>query len=214
MSEKRQPVDWEGIEAQYRAGLLSLRMIAVQFGITEGAIRKRAKADGWQRPLAEKVREAAKEKLVRSDGTQGGTQPRLTDKEVTENAAQIIVSVAREHRSSIKTSRSLLNDLLAELKEASDNRAEIEEAVEVETASDSNGRRRAMMLKAVALPCRAGVMLKLSAAMKNVIDLERQAFYMDDKPPNDTEDLANAITEAMTDKEAAEAYVSLIRGNG
>lgn len=41
--------DWEAIERDYRAGVLSLREIAIPNGITEGAIRKRAKRDGWER---------------------------------------------------------------------------------------------------------------------------------------------------------------------
>jgi hypothetical protein len=203
--------DWELIEEHYRAGILSLRAIASQFGITEGAIRKRAKAEGWQRSLADKVRKAAREKLVRSDGTLEGTQPRSSDKDVAEKAADVIVSVARDHRSTIKRGRGLVFSLLAELQEASDNREAIEEEIEIETAGDRDGKRRAMMLKAVGLPSRAGVMLNLSAAMKNIVALERQAFNMDDAPSIETA-IGNAITDAMTAREAAEAYINLVRG--
>lgn len=35
--------DWEAIETAYRAGVMSLREIASQHGISEGAISKRAK---------------------------------------------------------------------------------------------------------------------------------------------------------------------------
>ncbi|MFU8574274.1 hypothetical protein ACNAST_22600, partial [Klebsiella pneumoniae] len=35
--------DWEAIESAYRAGVLSLRDIGDKYGVTEGAIRKRAK---------------------------------------------------------------------------------------------------------------------------------------------------------------------------
>ena len=55
--------DWEAIESAYRAGFLSLRDIGEKYGVTEGAIRKRAKKLGW----------------VRSGGTQvckNGTQKR------------------------------------------------------------------------------------------------------------------------------------------
>lgn len=36
--------DWEAIESAYRAGVLSLRDIGEKYGVTEGAIRKRAKS--------------------------------------------------------------------------------------------------------------------------------------------------------------------------
>ncbi|PHM72271.1 phage protein [Xenorhabdus sp. KJ12.1] len=44
--------DWEAIESAYRAGLLSLREIASQHGISEGAIRKRANRDEWDKRLS------------------------------------------------------------------------------------------------------------------------------------------------------------------
>lgn len=57
--------DWEAIESAYRAGVLVLRDIGEQYGVTEGAIRKRAKKFGW-------VRKAGTQ--VRKNGTQSGTQ--------------------------------------------------------------------------------------------------------------------------------------------
>lgn len=39
--------DWEAIESAYRAGVLSLRDIGAQYGVTEGAIRKKAKKLEW-----------------------------------------------------------------------------------------------------------------------------------------------------------------------
>jgi hypothetical protein len=41
----------------------------------------------------------------------------------------------------------------------------IEEAIEDETIDDDNGKRRAMMLRAAALPSRAGVIVNLSTAL-------------------------------------------------
>lgn len=57
--------DWEAIESAYRAGVLSLRDIGDKYGVTEGAIRKRAKKFEW-------VRNAGTQ--VRKSGTQSSTQ--------------------------------------------------------------------------------------------------------------------------------------------
>lgn len=68
--------DWEAIESAYRAGVLSLREIGAQYGVTEGAIRKRAKKFDW-------VRKGGTQ--VRKNGTQSGTQKnkvRTTEKPV------------------------------------------------------------------------------------------------------------------------------------
>lgn len=96
--------DWEEIEREYRAGQISLRAIAAAHGITEGAIRKKAKAERWQRALAGKVREAVREKLLRDDsGTQDGTQKqRATDEEVIEGAALRGLAVVTSHRKDLQ----------------------------------------------------------------------------------------------------------------
>ncbi len=39
----------EGVEEDFRAGSMSNRKIAEWYGVSEGAVRKRAKADGWVR---------------------------------------------------------------------------------------------------------------------------------------------------------------------
>ncbi|WP_199688863.1 hypothetical protein [Pectobacterium carotovorum] len=41
--------DWGAIETAYCAGVLSLRKIEAQYGISEGAVRKRAAKLGWVR---------------------------------------------------------------------------------------------------------------------------------------------------------------------
>lgn len=47
--------DWAAIAEAYRAGVLSLREIAVGHGITEGAIRARGKKAGWVRGVTQAV---------------------------------------------------------------------------------------------------------------------------------------------------------------
>ena len=51
--EKKAAPDWERIEADYRAGLLSVREIATAQGISHTAVQKRAKADGWDVVMAD-----------------------------------------------------------------------------------------------------------------------------------------------------------------
>jgi hypothetical protein len=70
--------DWEAIESAYRAGALSLREIGAQYGVTEGAIRKKAKKLEW-------VRKAGTQ--VRKNGTQKKST-RTTTKPTASGAAQ------------------------------------------------------------------------------------------------------------------------------
>lgn len=43
----RKEIDWKGIKAEWLAGQLSIRAIAKAFGVSEKAIRGRAKAENW-----------------------------------------------------------------------------------------------------------------------------------------------------------------------
>lgn len=76
--------DWEAIESAYRAGVLSLRDIGAQYGVTEGAIRKKAKKLEWVRKGGTQVRKngtqkdkaRTSEKPARAGRTQKSTQPK------------------------------------------------------------------------------------------------------------------------------------------
>ena len=175
--------DWERIEAEYRAGSLSVREIARQAGLTEGAIRKRAKAEGWERDLTEKVRKAARAKLVRELSTQ---ERRTSDRETVESASSRQVEVVRQHQHAIGRGRNLTVRLLDELDATTAHIGEMEAEIVAETRDDKNGTRRAAMLRAVSLPGRAGVIRDLSTAAKNWVALERQAFGIDDRAPGDS----------------------------
>lgn len=82
--------DWEAIESAYRAGVLSLRDIGAQYGVTEGAIRKKAKKLEW-------VRKGGTQ--VRKKGTQTGTQkrrPRTTKTQSSSDSTQKLAQTESE----------------------------------------------------------------------------------------------------------------------
>jgi hypothetical protein len=45
----RKRIDWKTIAVDFHAGKISVRGIAITHGVSEGAIRKRAKVGGWWR---------------------------------------------------------------------------------------------------------------------------------------------------------------------
>jgi len=108
-------IDWETVEREYRAGQLSLREIGRLCGVSEGMIRKRAKAEGWERDLAAKVKEAVRTKLVRNDGTQDGTQPQRTEAEIVEGAALRGLAVVTSHRRDLEQLHGLKRVLATRL---------------------------------------------------------------------------------------------------
>lgn len=157
---KRKQADWEAIEREYRAGQLSVSEIARQHGITEGAIRKKSKALGWERALAAKVRKAVREKLVRADGTK---DQRASDKDIVDGASKRGFEVITSHRRDLQQLHGLkrvLMDRLATVLEGGDPGGLC--LGDKETPGD--------------------LLEKLSRVTARLIPLERQAHNLDEAP--------------------------------
>ena len=201
---ERKSVDWEAIEREYRAGQLSVREIGRRYEVDEAAVRKHAKAEGWTRALAAKVREAVREKLVRNVGPQDGPHP-IRDAEIIDMAAARGVEVVRQHRATLSRAHCIVSGLLEELQSESDNREAIEEDILVETADDKTSRRRHAMLKAISLPTRAGTALALGQALRALVPLERQAFALDAEVPTGSYTISD---RPMSNDEWANRYAT------
>lgn len=170
--------DWEAIERDYRAGQLSLREIAKIHGVSDTAIRKKARAAGWERDLTERIDEKVRTEMVR--GLVRTANPQ-TEREIINEAAAQKVQVVRSHQKRIGRQTELVDLLTEQLVEAAGKRDDIEDAIEDETKDDGNGQRRAMMLKAVSLQSHSTIAVNLSNALKTLVGLERQAFNIKDE---------------------------------
>ncbi|WP_455923285.1 hypothetical protein [Pseudomonas putida] len=195
----KQP-DWEAIERAYRAGALSIRTIAERNGISDTAIRKKAKAAGWERDLSEQVRKEVRNKLVRGEVREDQCANPERDAEIVEEAAEEGATVVRSHRRDIRKATNLANLLMDDLLTTIKRRDEIEDAIVEDTADDETGFRRSSMLAAVALPSNAKTLFQLSSAMKNLQVLERQAFGLDEKEKSaDADELSSLMDELSKD---------------
>ncbi len=87
--------DWEAIETAYRAGVMSLREIASQHGISEDAIRKRAKRDDWSCDLNTKVKEYADDLVHKAEvRKQVCSEATLNERELIVATAEVIANSA------------------------------------------------------------------------------------------------------------------------
>ena len=156
MAERKQ-VDWESVERDYSAGLLSLREIGDKHGVTEGAIRKKAKKEEWVRDLtakiAKKTDDLVRKEMVRSEVR----SEKASEKEVIEANAQAIVSIKLKHRTSIGRLNGIVDSLFEE----------IEDLNKLKNLDN--------------LPVRVDMTKKLMDTLKTSIDKERQAFDIQDK---------------------------------
>ncbi|MDD1947582.1 MULTISPECIES: hypothetical protein [Pseudomonas] len=193
----KQP-DWEAIERAYRAGSLSIRTIAERQGVSDTAIRKRAKALGWARDLSDQVRKEVRSKLVRGEVRNDQGANCELDAEIIEEAAEEGARVVRSHRRDIRKATNLANLLMDDLLSTIQRREEIEEDIEAETSEDNNGMRRASMLAAVSLPSNSKTLFQLSSAMKNLQVLERQAYSLDEKEKTDEADELSKMMDELS----------------
>jgi hypothetical protein len=183
--------DWERIESDYRAGVLSLREIAAKDGnVTEGAIRKRAKRDEWSRDLNAKILARADE-LVRKAAVRRevrGTQS-ANDREVIEANAERIAQVRGEHRADISRARALVLNLLGELEETTSNIDVFLELGELMVKADDKGldKLNEAYRKAISRSERIGNVKALTEALKNLVGLEREAYGIDAKQQTPSE---------------------------
>lgn len=160
-------VDWEAIEREYRAGQLSVREIARAYGLSEGAIRKKAKASGWERALADKVRQQVRERLVRDDSTQSGTHSqRATDEEIVRGAAERGFEVVTSHRRDLVQLHGLKRVLADRL-----------------SVLLSGGEPDGICLGSKESP--GDLLEKLSRVTARLIPLERQAHNLDESGGKD-----------------------------
>lgn len=193
--------DWDAIEREYRLGIRANTAIARTHGITEGAIRKRAKAEGWTRDLNAQVKAKADD-LVRKREVRAQVrqEQRVTERKEVEIAALQQVDIRLGERRDIVKARNILNELMADLEAATDRAA-----VPVDTSQMPPGdllkHHEARMRS---LGTRAGNIKTLTEALRNLITLERQAFGIDDAPP-DLDGRAKSFLETMLDARARAA---------
>jgi hypothetical protein len=166
----RKSIDWEAVEASYRAGSPSVRALADAHGLTEGAIRKRAAKEGWARDLTEKVRIATKEKLVRTQVRTESTQ--RTDAEIIDDESEQRAGLVLAHRTGLANWRAIADKLsvaLAEIDVNEDNLGDFSRALN------------------------AGVDAQLK-----VIKGERQAYNLDTEEGDKTVDTLAAMMDELS----------------
>ncbi len=165
--------DWESIERDYRAGVLSIREVAKVHSVSDTAIRKKAKAERWERDLTDRVNEKVRTELVRAEVRTADPQ---TEREIVEVAAATVVQVVRGHRGRIKQGNELVELLTKQLIDVAGRREEFETAIEIVCAEDKSPERMARLMKAVSLGSHASIAVNLANATKVWVGLERQAF--------------------------------------
>jgi hypothetical protein len=198
-TNKKPDIDWIAIELEYRAGIKSSRTLASEFGVTEGAIRKRAKKDEWQRDLASKIRAKADD-LVRTATvrSQVRTEDAISERVLVEVNAQVQTNIILSHRTDIQRARKITMSLLSELEHQTDNADLYEQLAELLFQPDEKGvdKRNELFNKVISLSGRSSTMKTLADSLKSLIALEREAFGVDQKD-NSSESGVEAVLKRI-----------------
>ncbi|MBB4611637.1 hypothetical protein [Sphingomonas yabuuchiae] len=148
MASRKSTIDWPRIELEYLANEDSIREIADRHEISDTAIRKRAKTEGWVRA----VRSANRREPDRSP-----PPPPAIDPEKRREPGEIA-----------DDGRGIVGRMLDELDTITSRRGELEDMIVDATDGDEDDARRDAMMKAVSLPVRAKTMQTLALALKTL----------------------------------------------
>jgi hypothetical protein len=177
-------IDWEKVEREFRAGVLSLREIGDANGCSHVAVSKRAKAEAWPRDLKARIKAKADELVNKAVVTTEVTSTRLVrDLETVEANARVIADIRLAHRNDITRARRLTNKLLDELEGLTDNRELFEQLGDFlrKEGEDGQDKRNDLYMKIIELPSRTKTMKDLAETLKTLVGLERQAYDLDTK---------------------------------
>lgn len=191
-------IDWEAIEREYRAGLLSVRELGRRYTVSHQAINERAEREGWERDLTARVRQAVSARLAANPVAGSSTDEKAT----IEAAAVVGANVIRLHRHDVGRVRALAGKLMDRLEAALNNADAMEDLI----AQEPDGLARLHLRRAVALPEHAKTLDKITTTLAKIIPLERQAYDLDDKPP----DPAGAQDRHKLQTDAYTAVLSLL----
>lgn len=213
MGEPRS-IDWEGVEREYRAGLLSLREIGAHFGLTHAAIRKRAEKDGWSRDLAAKIRAKA-EALVSKDAVSSSVSmdTAVSEKEIVEANALVVANVDRRHKETAKRGQALVDQLLAEVGSTTENIELFEQLGEMldKTETTESGRviedkLNKLYRAVISMGGRVDSLKKLAETFEKFAKFERLAYRLEDGAPPD-DGAADASPDRVADGVRRLAYI-------
>jgi len=208
MAERKQ-VDWESVERDYSAGLLSLREIAAKYGVSHQAIAKRANKGEWPRDLSAKINAKADELVDRSVVDSVVDSKKASEKEIIEVNAQAIVNIKLAHRGDIRKSKNIVNALFDELELTTDNRELFEQLGELLRQESESGQDKLndIYKKCISMPQRIDGVKKLTDALKTMIGLEREAYDIQSTPTP----IDNAVSSLL--KAVQGSYISVATSN-
>ena len=187
-------INWSEIEREYRAGQLTIREIARVYSdiaredggktVSESAIRKKAKQQGWERNLVKRVNERVQGELVRSEARtlHAHEDDEALEDEAIKVAAARTIEIITKHRKSIGklnqivelASNALYQIMTGEL---------VPETIKLKKNGKETGETKQVFTKLTHIigpfDTVPEAVQKLASAVERLVRLERQAYGLD-----------------------------------
>ena len=153
-TSKKKAVDWRKIKAAWIVGSPSIRALSREWGVSDTAIRKKAREENWPDRPANLGSQAASD-----------CKPEQTAKAEASSSPMVAASADADPKALVKAGRSIVEMLLRELSLVSDHVELLERIIEEETAGDRSLKRRQLLLRIVSLPVRTQAARNLTSAL-------------------------------------------------
>ena len=220
----KRKIDWSAIEQEYRTGQLSIRQIGRTYDVSEAAVRKRAKSEGWQRDLSEAVRREVRNQLVRSEvrtphAREDGEPLDEEDEKAVETAAARAVDVITRHRTAIGKQAQIVELATDLLYQIMTNQLQPEDVVVYKNGKPTGETKKGWpKLTHILGPFDTvpEACSKLAQATSRLVAMERQAYGLDEQGGTDEDfvPLEERLKRynAETKEQAIEHGANVVRG--
>ncbi|WP_426106379.1 hypothetical protein [Massilia sp. TSP1-1-2] len=181
---EKKTIDWDLVEADWRAGIKTKQQMAVQYDVSRAAMDKRFTKLGITRHLGDKIRQKT-QSIVDAAAIPADAPPLAPgqERDIIEANAAMQSKIILAHRMDIQRCRKLSMSLLNELEIQTDNQDLLEQLVQLLDDPDAKGpnKRLELLEKVISLSSRAGTMKTLADSLRGLIGMERQAFGLDER---------------------------------
>lgn len=175
---KRNRVDWEAVERDYRLGKYSLRELEAKHGANNAAISRKVKSEGWTKDLSEAVNQATNARLMQEMVSREISANQQSVSTAVLAVAEVNTRVIMGHRHGLQRITAVKERLLDQIEQAAAMLPELSEVIEMVRKPDENGVDRAndAMRKAMSRTALVDDLKKLAEIDEKVRKGEREAF--------------------------------------
>lgn len=189
--------DWDAVEKDYRAGLLTDRQIGEKYGVSHASVHQQAKKRGWARNLVGRAIAKADEKLAKEELSKklSSKGKVATERDLVETVSEVMFDAVLNQKSDIRRARSMVQRLWELVDAELDHPDELKQLGAMLAAPDEfgNDKLNDMYFAAIGLPQQIKNAKLLADALKVLIELERKVLRIDEQKPVEVNPLAELL---------------------